>query len=282
MPEKGLFPVQIAEVAVAVITVVIATLCIIIVSRNRRELKAHDIWYKTLGSFEIAIIMLLAFSVYHAMRDFLGWQELPGDYPEYIFILLGYVFLARSSVQTKETAKYLEALHDRLRELSITDELTGLFNRRYFFYALGEEIRRAERYQLPLSLVMADIDQFKKVNDKYGHVVGDEVLKKITELMKDSFRRTDILARYGGEELVGIATVTSLEGATILAERFRERVFNHRFYAESAGETFTVAISLGVASPKAFPIDEKELLIEADKAMYEAKAQGGNKVRLAS
>ena len=177
--------------------------------------------------------------------------------------------------------KYLGAIQDRLMDLSITDELTGLYNRRYFFHAVEEEIKRAQRYKLPLSLVMADIDNFKKVNDTYGHLVGDQVLRKISQLMGDSFRKTDIVARYGGEELVSIATVTPLEGATVLAERFREKICNHPFATDDEGRSFQVTISLGVTSLGDPFQGEKELLIKADKAMYEAKAQGGNKVCVA-
>lgn len=271
---------HIAEIVMSMLATVIGLLCLFLVAKNRRELKAHDIWFRTLGSFEMAIVMLLGFSLHHAFRDFFQWKGLPGEFPEYVFVLLSYIFLARSSSQTGETVKYLGTVHDRLTELSITDELTGLFNRRYFFHVLEEEIKRAARYKLPLSLVMADIDKFKKVNDTYGHVVGDQVLKKIAELMRESFRKTDILARYGGEELVGIATVTSLEGATVLADRFREMVFKHPFTADNQQESFTVRISLGVTSLDGMSQGD-ELLIRADKAMYEAKAKGGNKVCVA-
>lgn len=271
---------HIAEIVMSMLATVIGLLCLFLVAKNRRELKTHDIWFRTLGSFEMAIVMLLGFSLHHAFRDFFQWKGFPGEFPEYVFVLLSYIFLARSSSQTGETVKYLGTVHDRLTELSITDELTGLFNRRYFFHVLEEEIKRAARYKLPLSLVMADIDKFKKVNDTYGHVVGDQVLKKITELMRESFRKTDILARYGGEELVGIATVTSLEGATVLADRFREMVFKHPFTADNQQESFTVRISLGVTSLDGMSQGD-ELLIRADKAMYEAKAKGGNKVCVA-
>ena len=272
---------NIAHAFLALAAIVLGLLCLVVVARNRRELKIHDVWYRTLGSFEIAIVMLMAYSFYHAFREVMGWVSEGWKLPEYFFVLLSYIFLARSSARTGETVKYLGAIHDRLTELSITDELTGLYNRRYFFHALEEEIKRAQRYKLPLSLVMADIDHFKKVNDTYGHLVGDQVLRKIAQLMGDSFRKTDIVARYGGEELVSIATVTPLEGATVLAERFREKVFNYPFATDDEGSCFQVAISLGVTSLGDPFQGEKELLIKADKAMYEAKAQGGNKVCVA-
>lgn len=272
---------NIAHTLLALAAMAIGLLCLVVVARNRRELKIHDVWYRTLGSFEIAIVMLMAYSFYHYLRELFGWGGLRGEFPEYIFVLLTFIFLGRLSVRTGETVRYIGAIQDRLTELSITDELTGLFNRRYFFHTLEEEIKKAKRYKLPLSLVMADIDRFKKVNDTYGHLVGDQVLRKIAQLMGNSFRKTDIMARYGGEELVSIATVTPLEGATVLAERFREKVFNHPFATADEGRSFQVTISLGVTSLGDPFQGEKELLIKADKAMYEAKAQGGNKVCVA-
>ena len=147
-----------------------------------------------------------------------------------------------------------------------------------------EDDRRWDSWHCVPYDTMQPYAQYRRlIRERAGITQTDpaEVVRgKIAELMRESFRKTDILARYGGEELVGIATVTSLEGATVLADRFREMVFKHPFTADNQQESFTVTISLGVTSLDGMSQGD-ELLIRADKAMYEAKAKGGNKVCVA-
>lgn len=171
-------------------------------------------------------------------------------------------------------------LHKKIEELAITDGLTGVYNHRYFKETLHKEIKRAERYNLVFSLLMFDIDDFKKINDTYGHPKGDEVLKGLAQIAKDIFQREiDVVARYGGEEFVVILPQTTKERAGIVGERFissiRERLFS------LSGLSEVVTISLGIAS---YPDDgerEDGIILSADKALYEAKKQGKNRVVLA-
>lgn len=143
------------------------------------------------------------------------------------------------------------------------DELTGLYSRRYLNSRLGEEIERAKRTHSSFSLVFIDTDNFKAVNDTYGHLTGDKVLRKLGEILKSNTRSIDIVARWGGEEFAIIMPETNLDGAITFAERLRRTVENYDF-------GFRVTISLGVVSPhEEITIDE--LLTRADIALYAAK-----------
>lgn len=163
-------------------------------------------------------------------------------------------------------------LEDELRELSETDSLTKIYNRRKFDELLMEEIEKAKRYEHPLSLTMLDIDDFKRINDKHGHVVGDDVIKKVTHVVAKSLRNIDHLARWGGEEFVFVVPETPLEGTLILADRVRKGIEGADF-----GFTDKVTVSLGVTEYKAGD-SPQGLLKRADDAMYRAKEHGGNKV----
>ncbi len=167
--------------------------------------------------------------------------------------------------------------NDLLFRQSITDEKTGLYNPRYLAYRLEQEVQRSGRYQRPFSLIVFDIDHFKKVNDTYGHLSGDRVLIDVAQIIKDSFRSTDMTARSGGEEFVVLCTETAPENVPQLAERVRARVEAHVFQLES-GTTIRVTISAGVAH---FPQDGKgksDLFETADQCLYEAKRSGRNRV----
>ncbi|RMA97269.1 sensor domain-containing diguanylate cyclase [Hydrogenothermus marinus] len=161
-------------------------------------------------------------------------------------------------------------------ERAIKDSLTGLYNRFFLEMEANKEFERAKRYKFPISIIMIDIDNFKNVNDTYGHLVGDEVLKKIANIIKNNIRKTDIAARYGGEEFVILLPNTPLEKAIKVAERIRQKVEEELFKDEN--NTFKVTISAGVSYCDYENCDFKKVLEEADKALYIAKAQGKNKV----
>ncbi|MDA8086181.1 MAG: diguanylate cyclase [Nitrospiraceae bacterium] len=170
-------------------------------------------------------------------------------------------------------------LHEKLAVLAETDALTGLFNRGYYEEALSREFKRLVRHPRPLSLLLIDIDHFKKINDTFGHTAGDAVLKKVAAIIKNVMRDTDVAARYGGEEFVAILAETDKAGAQNLAERLRKAVFLNPI--DAGGNTVTVSVSIGVAS---FPRDtsSRDGLVElADKALYSAKSEGRNRVCLA-
>lgn len=166
-------------------------------------------------------------------------------------------------------------LHLEMEMMAITDGLTGLLNHRRFQERLSGEFRRIERHPEPLSLVLADIDHFKKVNDTYGHPTGDEVLKKVAGILKRMVRDIDVVARYGGEEFALILVNTERDGAYKLSERIRKEIEKKSF--SFSGKKINVTMSLGIAS---YPRDGKlkeELISMADAALYQAKGEGRNR-----
>ncbi len=164
----------------------------------------------------------------------------------------------------------------RLYRLATVDGLTGLFVHRHFQTRLEEELRRATRYDSQLSLMMTDIDHFKKFNDTYGHQIGDYVLKGVANILRDAVRDIDVPARYGGEEFSVILPETDMNGAYTLAERLRKRVETYTF--TPPGHELHVTVSIGVSNYPTSDISEKEKLIEyADSALYEAKNAGRNR-----
>ena len=170
---------------------------------------------------------------------------------------------------------------DALKTLAVRDELTGLFNRREMDRLLKEEMARAQRHLRPLSLLMVDIDWFKRVNDTYGHQVGDKAIREVARVVLDSVRALDRAARYGGEELAVILPETSSAEAWIVAERIRERVAHTAFFTAldgSTGPTLTLTVSVGISTMSAPGHGGVERLIgEADGALYAAKQGGRNR-----
>ncbi len=167
-------------------------------------------------------------------------------------------------------------LYQEVQELSIVDGLTGTFLRRHFLERFEEELQRSRYHRLPLSFLMVDIDHFKKCNDKYGHLVGDVVLKDIAHLLEEGVREIDLVGRYGGEEFSLLLAETNRESALQVAERLRFSVERHQFKAYD--EVGKVTISIGLAT---FPGDAQgteNLIDKADRALYKAKQSGRNKV----
>lgn len=170
----------------------------------------------------------------------------------------------------------MKYLYSKVEFLSVTDGLTGLYNRRYFEYNIEREFFRAKRYKNNLSMAILDIDFFKNINDTYGHQHGDFVLKEISKLIRESFRRTDILCRYGGEEIVIIMPETSLENAVIPSERLKEKIANKDFIYNNTNMKLTVSIGISAMSDEFN--NQKEIIESADRALYKAKQTGRNKV----
>jgi diguanylate cyclase (GGDEF)-like protein len=168
-------------------------------------------------------------------------------------------------------------LHEAVQRQAVTDELTGLYNHRRFQEAMAAETERAKRFDQPMSLVMLDIDNFKRVNDTYGHQQGDRVLAEVARVLRESSREIDAPARYGGEELAVVLPQTDIEGAYQLAERVRQEVAALDIPLMEGTGTISVTASLGVAS---LPVDAQDgggLIAAADAALYEAKHAGKNK-----
>ncbi len=168
-------------------------------------------------------------------------------------------------------AKY----HEEIYRMTIVDGLTQIHNKRYLYEALEREIIRARRHDRPLSVLMFDIDFFKRINDHYGHLAGDHVLRELAETVQARIRRDEVFARYGGEEFVIVLPETALEGATSLAETLRARVADHTFVFQ--GEKIPVTVSIGCALVKESDTSN-ELIQRADEKLYEAKRGGRNKV----
>jgi len=189
---------------------------------------------------------------------------------------------ARLEMKVAQRTSELHALNIVLQELSITDGLTGLYNHRYLSQRLDEEIKKSQRYNRPLSVMMIDIDFFKHYNDTNGHPAGDEVLKLVASTIKGTVRELDIVARYGGEEFCLVAPETSKDEAAILAERVRSRISEQTFHGQETQPNGNVTISIGVATCPDDATEAIELIKSADEALYHAKESGRDRVTLAS
>jgi diguanylate cyclase (GGDEF)-like protein len=165
----------------------------------------------------------------------------------------------------------------QLEELSTTDSLTGLRNRRFVAEMLSVEFQRALRYGTGLTILMADLDHFKQVNDRYGHVVGDKVLATVAKRLQDRLRGSDVGGRYGGEEFMVILSHVHTEGGVIFAERWRADVEETPVELE-CGTTVRITLSIGVASYLSTFQDTPDLVAAADSALYRAKELGRNQV----
>ena len=195
----------------------------------------------------------------------------PFQYPE----LLARI---RAGKRIVDLQKELVETNKRLERLSITDGLTQLFNHRYLQDELARAFEESQRYLRPLSFAIIDIDFFKKINDTYGHAVGDEVLKRLSRLYQDSIRSTDLAARYGGEEFAVMMPETDLTDAISFAEKLRALVENTPI--ETQGGIVRPTVSIGVSSvPHSRIRSAKEMIVAADKALYRAKRAGRNQVQ---
>ncbi len=180
---------------------------------------------------------------------------------------------------------------ERLKRQGLTDTLTAVNNRRFFDQRLNEEVAAARRNLRSLSCLLLDIDHFKRVNDTYGHQMGDQVLREIATVIRAQLRGGDVLARYGGEEFSVLLAQTGAEGALEIAERIRRSIEEHRFTlqrhapgSEQGIQQFSVTISIGIATfnpehdPHAIKMNGDVLLGHTDRALYDAKARGRNRV----
>jgi diguanylate cyclase (GGDEF)-like protein len=180
---------------------------------------------------------------------------------------LGVMYLERISHTPFETAQ----------QVALTDGLTTLLNRRAFTVMLTRAFKEAERYRTPLCLIMVDVDHFKSINDRFGHVVGDRLLKELALVISASIRTADVAARYGGEEFAVILPRTDLPHAQMLAHRLRDRVRAHVF--DIPGSRIILTVSLGIAQvPHPAIATAEDLVAAADRALYEAKARGRDRI----
>ncbi|GBE01388.1 response regulator PleD [bacterium BMS3Abin08] len=197
------------------------------------------------------------------------FSEEPDAFNTYLFELLK-VLMNQASLSISNAL-----LHEELRQIAFTDGLTGLFNHRHFQERLTEEFKKAERFQDRLSLILTDIDHFKRVNDTYGHPAGDAVLKGFSEIIRKTVREIDIPARYGGEEFAVLVLKADAGEAKKIAERIRKNVESHDFVVD--GQILNITVSLGIASYPADVGSREKLIEEADHALYKAKESGRNR-----
>ena len=170
----------------------------------------------------------------------------------------------------------LKYLYTKTCYLSITDELTQLYTRRHLKSVLAQEFERAKRYGTIVTIAMIDIDNFKSVNDKYGHLAGDYILKEVSKIFINTLRKTDFVYRYGGEEICILMPETLVEKAFIPLERLRKTIENRDFVFE--GKKIKVTVSIGASTYGKEMRDPNELIERADAVLYKAKKSGKNKV----
>ena len=226
----------------------------------------------------LIFLFLLSYIVYNIIywdryRDYFNLVVSVVFFFSAIFVLL----VGTLALQTATDLNQVSAL----RRENILDPLIGIYNRRHFDLKMTEEIERAHRYNFQLSMLLLDIDHFKNVNDTYGHYIGDLVLKSLGHLLLKNVRKTDIVARYGGEEIAVIATHTSVPTAADLAERLRQVVETSVMVPADDQEdrqAVTISVSIGVAGLDQQIVDRQSLIERTDEALYKAKQNGRNRV----
>ena len=190
------------------------------------------------------------------------------------------VELKQAKEKAEKFAQQLKKANRQLREMAFRDGLTGLYNHRYFQDLMNHELSRARRYKKPLSLIMLDLDHFKKINDEYGHPVGDIVLKEVSRAIQNTIRDCDIAARYGGEEFVVVLPETELKGAAVVAERLRKTVELLKITANDLCINATISVGLACNLESQGIKEKSEIISEADSALYNSKNTGRNKISI--
>lgn len=193
-----------------------------------------------------------------------------------ISIIVPLVLAPLSSYNSNRLVHRLDMAEERLRRLSNTDELTGTFNRRYFFEQAVREFERAKRYDQYFSIAILDFDNFKNINDGYSHLAGDAALKRVAEACISNLRQMDVFARYGGDEFIFLFPDTDALQAKECLDRILAQIGAMEF--QYAGRSISIYISIGVADFHETMLDLYEILREADFALYAAKRQGGVRV----
>jgi len=237
---------------------------------DKRELRAKQRMVSPKATLKSHLTLPLAVE-----GEILGCLSLNSDEPN-AFDAQDLQFLSVIGYQMAASLKHFQRFSS-VKNMATYDTLTGLYNRRYFEERLGVEAEKSFYSGVPLSLVMVDLDHFKKVNDTFGHTEGDQILCKISSLLKNSVRRKDTVARYGGEEFILILPEAGLEQSFVIAERIRQSVEKTLFEVGRAQVNLT--LSMGISNFPSHRVKSKEELIKmADQALYDAKRGGRNRV----
>jgi len=249
---------------------------------QKREAFDRNVLTWLIASLALTIGAELAFTLYISVY---GFSNLIGHFFKIVAFYLVYKAITEMGLEKPHRLLFRNlkereaALRDALEEvqrLAITDSLTGLHNRRHLLELARHELQRARRYRLPMSVFMLDIDEFKRVNDTYGHAIGDQVLQGVAECCRQELRGVDVLGRYGGDEFAAVLPETGLPAACQVAERLRGSIAQ-RALDTKAGQV-TVTVSLGVAVLDDEHLAPETLLDHADQALYVAKQSGRNRV----
>lgn len=215
---------------------------------------------------------------HHAPEDYENFVQFLHKLTVLDISLVADVYQSAQLKSLEQSLGGMNLLASHLEQKAITDSLTGMINHDHVFYELGRRLLKAREEQSPLCIIMADIDHFKKVNDTYGHLAGDEVLKEVASRLKTSLRGFDIVGRYGGEEFMLILHSANLSTAKAIAQRIRSRIMATP--VDLPDTLLDVTLSLGVALAQ--DSDSAESLVErADRALYRAKHNGRNQVAVA-
>ena len=201
-----------------------------------------------------------------------GFEAGAVDYITKPFNSVELLVRTKTHLELKISRDLLKIKNEQLKKLAITDSMTGLYNHRYIIDSLSERIMEARRYKQPLSVIMLDVDHFKKVNDNYGHTFGDFVLVRISAIIEETIRKTDIAGRYGGEEFLIIYTNTDNKSAFNTSERLRKSIEKEKWDRAD----LIVTVSGGICELK--DEDFSKLIMKADSLLYKAKENGRNRI----
>lgn len=236
----------------------------------RTILRRYGITAVTIGMTLISI--LLSVGITWSVNAFLSDGPLGGGLV--IAILAPLVIAPLMSVQMLRLLSKLDEAERQLQVLSYTDELTQTYNRRYFMQYADQELKRAQRSEETFSIVILDLDNFKQINDQWGHLVGDQVLRELPRMLGEYIRQADIFARYGGDEFIFLFPQTNRQQIQVWADRIYERFAGRSIQLE--GLQIQPLFSIGIAVFESGMSDLDELLKPADDSLYQAKRKGGN------
>jgi diguanylate cyclase (GGDEF)-like protein len=252
--------------------------------QNPPDLILLDVEMPEMDGFEVCQVLKDRAETRHIPVIFLTGQSEPRDKVKGLDLgAVDYVTKPFDEVELRarvRAALRTKRLQDLLQQQSFLDGLTGLWNRGYLDHRLEGELNIARRYSRRLSLVLGDIDHFKRVNDSHGHLFGDHVIQRVAEVLSRHARRSDVACRYGGEEFALLLPGAGIPEAGVVAERLRMAVEAERFLARGESPV-PVTISFGVASTDSLePMTGESLIARADRALYDAKQAGRNRVHL--